>query len=217
MAEGLVPQYWKEACETLSQADPVMARIIEVAGRDNVLQSRGQPFETMLRSIVGQQISTRAANSIWDRFQKACPELEPRKIMRKHRKTLRSTGLSERKIDYILDICRFFDEEIQEEGFLENLEDDEIIKKLITIKGVGEWTAQMFLIFALLRPNVLPLADLGLIRAIELNYFPDDGFSGMTSVQRMNAIREVSKKWLPWQTVATWYLWRSLQNGQIQY
>lgn len=217
MAQGLIPQYWKEACETLSQADPIMARIIEVAGRDNVLQSRGQPFETMLRSIVGQQISTRAANAIWERFQKACPELEPRKIMRKHRKTLRSTGLSERKIDYILDICRFFDEEIQGEGSLESLEDEAIIEKLVTIKGVGEWTAQMFLIFALLRPNVLPLADLGLIRAIEVNYFPNGGFSGMTSVERMNAIRKVSEKWQPWQTVATWYLWRSLQNGQIQY
>lgn len=137
--------------------------------------------------------------------------------MRKHRKTLRSTGLSERKIDYILDICRFFDEEIQGDGFLESLEDEAVIEKLITIKGVGEWTAQMFLIFALLRPNVLPLADLGLIRAIEVNYFPNGGFSGMNSVERMNAIRKVSEKWQPWQTVATWYLWRSLQNGQIQY
>lgn len=208
------PQWWDEARKDLSKADPVMASIIEGVGAQ-YLQSRGGPFETLLRSIVGQQISVKAASNIWARFVKACPVLTPEVISRKHRKTLRSVGLSERKIDFVFDVCRFF---MAESEFLEamnELEDEEIIEKLTTIKGVGRWTAEMFLIFTLNRPNVLPLVDFGFLEAMRRAYFPRIKQEDWSAVDRKEEILQITSKWEPWRSAATWYLWRSLNNSPV--
>ena len=152
------PEWWDQAKKELSEADPVMAQIIR-ANPEGFLATRGNPFETLLRSVIGQQISVKAAANIWERFAKACKEIKPEIITRKHRRTLRTAGLSERKIEYVFDICRFFLENPDAADGFQHRSNEEVIKELCTIKGVGPWTAEMFLIFALRRPDVAPMLD----------------------------------------------------------
>lgn len=208
------PQWWDAAKRDLCKTDPIMASIINGVG-EGFLESRGGPFETLLRSIVGQQISVKAAANIWERFVKACPILTPEAVSRKHRKTLRSVGLSERKIDFVLDVCRFF---VEEKAFIESmdeLDDEAIIEKLTTIRGVGRWTAEMFLIFTLNRPDVLPLVDFGFLEALRRAYFPEVNPEEWSAVNRNEEILKITSKWQPWRSAATWYLWRSLNNGPM--
>lgn len=210
------PQWWDQAVKEISAADPVMARLIQQSPEGH-LESRGSPFETLLRSVIGQQISVKAAQNIWARFVKACPDLTPESIRRKHRKTLRATGLSERKVDFVLDICRFFIEEKNISDSFDKLTDEQVIEALCTIKGVGLWTAQMFLIFTLRRPNVAPLVDYGFLKALSRTYFPDVAFDQWNAKERKEEILSLTNRWDPWKTVATWYLWRSLNNDPMQY
>lgn len=210
------PEWWDQAVEEISEADPILAKIIQNA-TPGFLESRGNPFETLLRSVIGQQISVKAAAHIWERFTKACKQLEPNVILRKHRRTLRAAGLSERKIDYVFDICRFFlNNPDAADGFVRR-SDEEVIEELCTIKGVGRWTAEMFLIFALRRPNVAPLQDLGFIKAVGLAYFPEIEPEEWTASNRKEELNSVIEKWGAWKTIGTWYLWRSLNNGPMQY
>lgn len=132
------PEWWDQAKKELSEADPVMAQIIR-ANPEGFLATRGNPFETLLRSVIGQQISVKAAANIWERFAKACKEIKPEIITRKHRRTLRTAGLSERKIEYVFDICRFFLENPDAADGFQHRSNEEIIKELCTIKGVGPW------------------------------------------------------------------------------
>lgn len=210
------PQWWDQAKRELSAADPVMAALIE-SSPDVHLICRGDPFETLLRSVVGQQISVKAAANIWNRFAAACPNLDPEVIRRKHRKTLRAAGLSERKTDFIYDICRYFSERQDVVNHFEEFSDEELIKELCTIKGIGRWTAEMFLIFALRRPNVSPLLDYGFVKAIGRAYFAGEEFDSLSASERQNKILPVVQRWEPWKTAATWYLWRSLNNAPVQY
>ena len=177
------PEWWEQAKKELSEADPVMAEIIK-ANPEGYLETRGNPFETLLHSVIGQQISVKAAANIWERFAKSCKEIKPEIISRKHRRTLRTAGLSERKIDYVFDICRFFIENPDAADGFQHRSNEEIIKELCTIKGVGPWTAEMFLIFALGRPDVAPMIDYGFIKAVGRAYFPEIAFEEWSAADR---------------------------------
>ena len=210
------PEWWEQAKVELSASDPLMADLIAKAP-DLTLLTRGDPFETLLRSVIGQQISVKAAANVWERFSDACGTLNPEIIRRKHRRTLRGAGLSERKVDFVYDICRYFLEKPDVTEHFERFSDEEIVRELCSIKGVGQWTAEMFLIFSLRRPNVAPLVDYGFMKAIGMVYFPGQGFESLSASDRRNAMLTVIAKWEPWKTAATMYLWRSLNNAPVQY
>jgi DNA-3-methyladenine glycosylase II len=190
-----------------------MKRLIPRFGEAR-LRTRGDPFTTLARSVVGQQISVKAAQSVWNRFvQRAAADggpLQPASVMALTPAALREAGLSARKAEYLLDLARHFEDGRVHAGQWGTMGDDAIIDELVAIRGIGRWTAEMFLIFHLMRPDVLPLDDLGLLKGISLNYF-----SGET-VSRAEA-REVAEAWAPYRTVATWYLWRSLDPLPVDY
>ena len=200
------PAYWDEACKHLSRRDRVMKRLIPRFG-DACLQSRGDAYTTLARSIVGQQISVRAAQSVWDRFMALLAPsslpLQPERVLGLTAAQMREAGLSMRKAEYLHDLSRHFDDGSVHVGQWTEMGDEAIITELVAIRGIGRWTAEMFLIFHLLRPNVLPLDDLGLLRGISVNYFSGE------PVSRAEA-REVAEAWAPFRSVATWYIWRSL-------
>jgi DNA-3-methyladenine glycosylase II len=204
-----MPEYWTEACKYLSRRDRVMKRLIPQFG-DACLQSRGDAFTTLARSIVGQQISVKAAQSVWDRFASLPRKMTPASVLKLKVDDMREAGLSARKIEYLVDLALHFDSgAIHVESWRE-MQDEDIIAELVGIRGIGRWTAEMFLIFHLMRPNVLPLDDVGLITGISRNYFSGD------PVSRSDA-REVAAAWNPYCSVATWYIWRSLDPLPVAY
>ena len=190
--------------------DRVMKRLIPQLG-EATLQSRGDAFTTLARSIVGQQISVKAAQTVWDRFAALAPlSITPASVLRLKVDDMRAAGLSARKVDYLVDLALHFDAGKLHVDAWRSMDDEAIIAELVAIRGVGRWTAEMFLIFHLLRPNVLPLDDVGLIKGISLGYFSGD------PVSRSDA-REVAEAWKPWCSVATWYIWRSLDPQPVAY
>ena len=206
---SVTPDYWEEACKHLVKKDRVMKRLIPQFG-DACLQSRGDPFITLARSIVGQQISVKAAQSVWDKFAVLPRKLTPTNVLKLKVDDMRAAGLSARKVEYLVDLSLNFDIGNLQIKKWSEMDDETIIAELIAIRGIGRWTAEMFLIFHLLRPNVLPLDDVGLINGISKNYFSGE------SVSRSEA-REVSAPWAPYRSVATWYIWRSLDPLPVDY
>ena len=210
---SVTPGYWDEACRHLAKRDRVMKKLIPKLGEAR-LASRGDAFTTLARSIVGQQISVKAAQSVWDRFDKvaggSAGALAPRAVMKLAPADLRGAGLSARKAEYLLDLARHFDGGQVHVGQWLTMDDEAIIDELVAIRGIGRWTAEMFLIFHLMRPDVLPLDDLGLIKGISLNYFSGE------PVSRAEA-RELGEGWAPFRSVATWYIWRSLDPLPVAY
>lgn len=204
-----LPSYWAEARKHLMKKDRVLKRLIPELG-DAALESRGDAFTTLARSIVGQQISVKAAQTIWDRFAALPTAMVPAQVLQLQVEDMRAAGLSARKADYLVDLALHFDAGKLHVDDWQGMEDEAIITELIGIRGVGRWTAEMFLIFHLLRPNVLPLDDVGLINGISRNYFSGD------PVSRSDA-REVAEAWKPWCSVATWYIWRSLAPLPVAY
>lgn len=203
------PEYWHDACRALAQRDPTMARIVASCG-DGFLVSRGDAFQTLARSIVGQQISVKAAASVWNRFAARCRDVDPERVARMRVTTLRGCGLSQRKAEYLKDLAaRFLSREVDPRRW-PHLDDDAVIAELCCVRGIGRWTAEMFLIFNLLRPDVYPVDDVGMLRGIALHY--RDG----TKVTRDEAI-EIGEAWRPWRTVATWYLWRIQDPLPVEY
>ena len=205
----VTPEYWAEACAHLARKDRVMKKLIPQFG-DAILESRGDAFVTLARSIVGQQISVKAAQSVWERLLEACPKMTPAAVQKLGLEKLASCGLSKRKAEYITDLALHFRDGSVHEKDWSSMDDEAVIAELVQIRGIGRWTAEMFLIFNLLRPNILPLDDLGLLKGISINYFSGE------PVSRSDA-REVSANWEPWRTVATWYLWRSLDPLPVEY
>jgi len=201
--------YWEEACKHLAKKDRVMKRLIPRFG-DACLESRGDAFTTLARSIVGQQVSVKAAQSVWDRFAKLPRKMTPASVLKLKVDDMRAAGLSVRKVEYLVDLALHFDSGAVHVNAWENMSDEMIIAELVAIRGIGRWTAEMFLIFHLMRPNVLPLDDLGLINGISQNYFSGD------PVSRSDA-REVAVAWAPYCSVATWYIWRSLDPLPVAY
>ncbi len=203
------PDYWPDACKHLARRDRVMKRLIPQFG-DACLQSRGDAFTTLARSIVGQQISVKAAQSVWDRFARLPRRMTPANVLRLKVDDMQAAGLSARKIEYLVDLALHFDSGAIHVEAWKAMSDEEVIAELVGIRGIGRWTAEMFLMFNLMRPNVLPLDDIGLINAISANYFSGE------PVTRSEA-REVAANWEPWRTVATWYMWRSLDPLPVTY
>jgi DNA-3-methyladenine glycosylase II len=212
-AMGVTPEYWDDACRHLTRRDRVMKKLIPQFGEAR-LESRGDAFTTLARSIVGQQISVKAAQSVWERFATAVggmsTRLLPAAVLALDVETLRAAGLSARKTDYLADLARHFESGAVHVREWQQMDDEAIIEELVAIRGIGRWTAEMFLIFHLMRPNVLPVDDLGLIKGISVNYFSGE------PVSRAEA-REVGEAWAPFRSVATWYIWRSLDPLPVEY
>jgi DNA-3-methyladenine glycosylase II len=207
--ELVTPEYWDEARKYLTRRDRVMKRLIPQFGTA-CLQSRGDAFITLARSIVGQQISVKAAQTVWDRFAGLPKRMTPANVLKLKVDDMRGAGLSARKIEYLVDLALHFDSGAIHVESWRSMDDEEIIAELVGIRGIGRWTAEMFLIFHLMRPNVLPLDDVGLITGISKNYFSGD------PVSRSDA-REVAAAWNPFCSVATWYIWRSLDPLPVAY
>lgn len=197
-----LPAYWAEAKAALMQRDRIMNRLIPQFG-DLHLRGQPDPFTTLARSIVGQQVTPRVADQAWATLVAACPKLVPAQVIKLGAEKLAACGLSKRKTEYILDLADHFKARRVHADLWSQMDDEAVIAELVQIRGITRWTAEMFLIFNLLRPNVLPLDDAGLIQGISQNYFSGE------PVSRSDA-REVAANWEPWRTVATWYLWRSL-------
>ena len=208
-AKPAMPDYWDEARRHLMKKDRVMKRLIPQHG-DASLQTRGDAFTTMARSIVGQQISVKAAQTVWDRFAELPRRMTAANVLKLKVDDMRAAGLSARKVEYLVDLSLHFDSGAIRVAAWKDMDDEAIIAELTGIRGIGRWTAEMFLIFHLLRPNVLPLDDVGLINGISHNYFSGE------AVSRSDA-REVAAAWAPFCSVATWYIWRSLDPLPVEY
>ncbi|SAK62755.1 HhH-GPD superfamily base excision DNA repair protein [Caballeronia hypogeia] len=196
------PDYWDRACADLMKRDRILKKLIPKFGEIHLV-NLGDPFSTLARSVAGQQISVKAAQAIWERVKGACPEVHPAHFIKLGHEKLQACGLSKRKAEYILDLAQHFESGALHVDAWTSMDDEAVIAELTQIRGIGRWTAEMFLIFNLSRPDILPLDDLGLIQAISVNYFSGE------PVTRSEA-REVAANWEPWRTVATWYMWRSL-------
>lgn len=212
-AEEIVPNYWDEACRHLAKRDRVLKKLIPKFGEAR-LHSRGDAFTTLARSIVGQQISVKAAQSVWERFVVTVGGqsklVDAQAVGAVALPQLRESGLSARKSEYLLDLSSHFSDGRVHAARWDAMDDEAIIAELVAIRGIGRWTAEMFLIFHLMRPNVFPLDDLGLIKGISVNYFSGE------PVSRAEA-REVADAWAPFRSVATWYIWRSLDPVPVEY
>jgi DNA-3-methyladenine glycosylase II len=203
------PDFWAQATRELSKNDPVLKKMIKTY-KGEMLKTRGNAFETLARSIVGQQISVKAAESVWRKTAAFLKDVTPAVVAGADPQGLRACGLSERKVLYMKDLAEhFLSGKIKPHGW-KSQTDEEIIEALIEVKGIGPWTAEMFLIFHLLRPNVFPADDLGLQKAIALHY----GVRYPMTAKNLLAFR---KRYSPWASVATWYLWRSLDPIPVEY
>jgi len=203
------PDYWPQATRELAERDAVLRGLIE-RFRGLALSSRGDAFTTLARSIVGQQISVKAAQSVWDKLVGRLGAVTPECLARARKPTLRNCGLSGQKAGYLKDLAGRFLDGTLDAARWDALDDEMLIEELTQVKGIGRWTAEMFLMFHLARPDVLPIADLGLQRAMRLYYN-----RGRTlSVARM---QKIGVAWAPWRSVATWYLWRSLDPVPVEY
>jgi len=210
MTEDLIqPDYWDEACTALMKQDRILRKLIPKL-KDQGITSRGDPFLTLARSIIGQQISVTAAQTVWHRFAALTPKVTAKNILALDHELMRSAGLSIRKVEYLKDLADHFQNKGLNKVKWHLQEDEAVIKELTAIRGIGRWTAEMFLMFNLKRPNVLPLDDVGLLNAISKNYFSGE------KVTRSEA-REVADNWAPYRTVATWYMWRSLDPTPVDY
>lgn len=207
---GDKPAYWDEAVSALMKRDRILKKLIP-AHRSEWLGPSTTPFITLARAVVGHQISVKAADAMWQRFMVACADTPtPQRVIELAAVDVTSTGLSKRKAEYILDLAQHFEQRKVHPDDWYAMEDEAVVAELCAIRGIGRWTADMFLIFNLQRPDVLPLDDASLIRAISHHYFSGE------PVSRFEA-REVAQAWAPWRTVATWYLWRSLDPASVQY
>lgn len=207
--DAVRPAYWDEACADLMKRDRILRKMIPTYGPAHLV-SRGDPFITLARSVVGQQISVKAAQSVWERLVTLCPRVTAAQFLKAGTDELAGCGLSKRKAEYIIDLAEHFKAGRVHVNEWASMDDEAVIAELTQIRGIGRWTAEMFLMFNLMRPNVLPLDDVGLINAISANYFSGE------PVTRSEA-REVAANWEPWRTVATWYMWRSLDPLPVTY
>ena len=203
------PIFWQKAKKALSAKDKKLSKIIESYPQD-FLFSKSDPFFTLARSIVGQQISVKAAQSVWDRLEIKVSKVSPNIIIKMHSSTLKSVGLSRQKVNYLKNLANAFIEKKIKLNMWNEMTDEEIIQDLIKIKGVGRWTAEMFLIFNLCRADIFPLADIGMIKALcKLHNIPYP--------TNREVVTRIGEKWKPYRSVATWYLWRSLDPIPVEY
>ncbi len=203
------PGYWDRAKRALARRDAVMAEIMRAHPKVFMTQ-RGEPFFTLARAICGQQISVKAAQSVWNKVAVCVQEISPAGVLKVKRTALRACGLSDRKVEYIADLAQHFANGSIHVHKWPDMPDEAIIEELVRVRGIGRWTAEMFLMFNLLRPDVYPLDDLGLQKGIRLAYFKNRKIS-------LKRMKKLGDAWRPWRSVATWYLWRSLDPVPVEY
>ena len=205
-----LPAYWQQSKEFLTHADPKLAKVI-LEHQQYTITSRGEALETLLRSIVGQQISVQAAASVWGKLEKKIGKIKPENVILMSFEELKSCGLSKQKVQYIINICNhFINFSIKDHLYWENRSFESIYDELITIKGVGPWTAEMFGMFYLLEKDIFPIKDIGIIRAMNQIY----GEGKPLSLEKIIAISET---WRPYRSVACWFLWRSIDSEEVLY
>lgn len=209
MTVQCVPDYWQLASTELAKSDQKMAELVS-RYHDASLFSKGDPFMTLARSVIGQQISVKAAQSIWQRFADMVAEVTPGNVLSCNVEMLKGCGLSARKVEYLIDLAKHFSDGVIHVDRWNQMSDADIIAELTAVRGIGEWTAQMFLIFHQMRPDVFPLDDIGLQKAVALYY---NGGQRPSKKELIN----IGEKWRPWRSVATWYLWRSLDPLPVEY
>ena len=204
------PFYWKKAKKILSKKDPVLRKIIKKYNK-GFLTTRNNPFFSLCRTIVGQQISTKAADSIWSKFEKKCKKnINPNTILKISSRNLKRSGLSRQKISYLKNIAKAFKNKSFDTKKLRIMSDEEAIEYITKLKGLGVWSAEMFLMFNLNRPNIFPIKDIGLLRAISKNY-------KKTYPPSKRFLDKISNLHLGYRTVLTWYMWRSIDPADVEY
>ena len=204
------PTYWNKAKKILSKRDPILRKII-IKYNKGYLTTKNKPFFSICRTIVGQQISTKAADSIWLRFEGKCrKKITPEVVLNSSTRSLKSAGLSRQKVSYLKNIAKSFKNKSFNIRDLKKMDDDSAIDYITKLKGLGIWSAQMFLMFNLNRSDIFPTKDIGLIRAISKNYKT----SYPPSKKFLNRI---SKKHSGYRTVFTWYMWRSIDPVVVEY
>ena len=205
----LTNKNWLLATNNLKKKDRVLKKIINKY-KSEKLQCKKNAFLTLAKSITGQQISVKSANSIWQKLEKKLKKVSSNNILKLKKDEISKCGFSKQKANYLLNLANFFEKNKNIEKKWKKSEDEKVIEDLTKIKGIGRWTAEMFLIFYLLRPNIFPSADIGLLRSISINY-------DLKYPLKESEIKKFKKKWVPWSTVATWYLWRSLEPIPVKY
>ena len=203
------PFFWQKAKKALSAKDKKLSKIIETYPSD-FLFSKSDPFLTLARSIVGQQISVKAAQSVWDRLEIKIKKIKPEIILKTHSSTLKSVGLSRQKVKYLKNLAEAFIEKKIKINLWDKMNDEDIVQDLIQIKGIGRWTAEMFLIFNLCRADIFPLDDIGMIKGLCKLY-------KISYPAERERIIKIGDRWKPYRSVATWYLWRSLDPIPVEY
>jgi DNA-3-methyladenine glycosylase II len=204
------PFYWYKAKTILSKRDPILRKIIKKFNK-GFLTTRKDPFFSLCRTIIGQQISTKAADSIWSKFEIKCnKKIIPDTVLKLTSRSLRNAGLSRQKINYLKNIAKSFKNKSFNIKNLKKMDDDLAIDYITQLKGLGVWSAQMFLMFNLNRPDIFPTKDIGLIRAISKNYKtsypPSERF-----------LNKISKMHSGYRSVFTWYMWRSIDPVDVEY
>jgi len=205
----VTPAYWQQACAELAATCPVMAELI-ARYPASVLRTRGEPFETLLRAIVGQQISIAAADAIWGRLSALLDTTSPAAVAAAAPESLRACGFSQRKVEYAQDLAQHFLNGRIPPAQFDVLDDEAIIRELVAVRGIGRWTAEMYLIFNLCRPDVWPVDDIGLQKALVQIH-------GLDARPALAVFRQMGERYRPWRSVATWYLWRMLDPVEVQY
>jgi DNA-3-methyladenine glycosylase II len=204
------PRYWNKAKKILSKRDPVLRKIIKKYNK-GFLTTKNKPFFSICRTIVGQQISTKAADSIWSKFEAKCKKkINPETILKLSTRNLKSAGLSRQKVAYLKNIAKNFKNKSFNIKDLKKMNDENAINYITQLKGLGVWSAQMFLMFNLNREDIYPTADIGLLRAISKNYKT----SYPPSKRYLNKISSLHKDY---RTVFTWYMWRSIDPVDVEY
>ena len=204
------PVYWQRAKRISSKKDPVLRRIIK-KHKKGFLTTRNNPFFSLCRTIVGQQISTKAADSIWSRFEKKCKKnITPARVIKLSSNSLKSVGLSRQKVRYLKNLAKNFKNKSFKVSQLKKMSDEEAINYITKLKGLGVWSAEMFLMFNLNRPDILPIKDIGLLRAISKNYkipYPPS----------KRFLNKISRLHTGYRSVFTWYMWRSIDPVDVEY
>jgi DNA-3-methyladenine glycosylase II len=200
---------WDRACRELEKTDAALKPLFALY--PDKLSATPDAFRTLANAIVGQQISVKAGNAIWNRLEAGLGELSPATVVGASFEELRLCGLSARKVEYLQGIAQAFQSGRIDPRTWTEREDEEILAQLCSLRGVGRWTAEMLLIFHLNRPDVLPLDDIALVRAAAHHFdWPND----KVAPQRL---RDRAELWRPWRTVAVWYLWRTQDKEPVQY
>ena len=203
-----IPQWWNQACLELKKNDPFLRKIIN-KNQNNTLITREKPFLSLVKSIVGQQISVKAADSIWKKIELELVNVNIEVMQNTNIEQLRKLGLSYRKAEYILELS-FKLKDKNNIMFWNKYSDAEAIKELTLLRGVGDWTAKMFLMFCLNRPDIFSGDDIGLLKAISIHYKNNE------KITKKDA-EEFAKRWIPWRTAASWFLWKTLDPVPVEY